>query len=132
MKYQNLETFLKSDKSEEDIEQFVYYIKLSGIDSVCDEAWDMSCFDMMRKTEADFTIGDVSGWSFSLDFKDAYFEYSTYKPKSGKDYNSFWYRHDYVNYVNGDAEFVSFPEEQKQWCINKFKAFITEYYERRA
>lgn len=131
MDYKNLKSFLSSKKNDTDRKEFLEYIRIIGIDAVCEDAWELSSFDMMRKTDPDFTIGAVTSWSYGFDFGDGYFEYTSFKPNTGKDYNSFWYRIDHSEYVNGDGEFVEFPEKQKEWCINKFKSFITEYYERR-
>lgn len=132
MDYINLEAFLKSKKNPKDISDFLKYVSIVGENAVCEEAWDISSFNMMRKTTPDFTIGAVSSWSQVFDFGDSYFEYTTFKPTVGKDYNSFWYRIGFANYLNGDGEFVDFPDGQKAWCMEKFKSFLNEFCKRGA
>lgn len=130
MRYIDLETYLQSEKTIDDLIDFMYYVKLVGYKAVADDAWSMCCFKMMRHDNCDCSIGTVDMWSYTFSFDDGYFEMISYKPTDGSDdYMAYWYMLRNDSTVYGTSEYVKFPDNQREWCTKQFENFIKHYYE---
>jgi hypothetical protein len=130
MGYITVDDFLRSKKTEKDMKEFIEFIRLIGIDRLCNETWDRFSMDLMRLTHP-LKLGKVEVWTSRMDFGDAFIEMSSCKSDDGTDYNAYWYKINDDTYINGNAEYVSFPDGQREWFNKIFTLFTQKYYDRK-
>jgi hypothetical protein len=129
MHYMNLDSYIKSNHTENDTKLFLNYCELTGPKAVAEEYWSLVSFDAMRHGDSIVIAGNES-WSFTIKMDDTFFEIMTYRTSYNLDFNTYLYcitTDNKQEYVNANAEIVNYPNDQMKWCMEKFLIFLDQF-----